>query len=113
MNPRRPADKYELQGCGFHACVGTAFSEATIPEVLKQIFRLKNLRRAEGPAGRLAGFSLPTYGTESPVYLDDAGNMSYWPGAMTLVVSRPMLAWGAGDADGVRSTTSDGIFEGR
>ena len=87
VNPRRPTDKYQLQSAGFHECLGLHFSEHTIPEVLKVIFRLKNLRRAEGAPGRLAGFNLPTNGTDSPIFLDDAGNLTYWPGSMTLVVS--------------------------
>lgn len=85
VNPRRPADKYHLQGSGFHKCLGIEYCEKTIPEVIKAIFRLKNLRRAEGAAGRLAGFTVDTYGTESPVYIDDTGNITYWPGSMTLL----------------------------
>lgn len=87
VDPRRPADRYQLQGCGFHECLGLQFSEHTIPEVLKVIFRLKNLRRAEGVPGRLAGFTLSNYKTDSPVYLDDAGNLTNWPSSLTLVVS--------------------------
>jgi linoleate 10R-lipoxygenase len=87
VNPRRPADSYHLQGSGFHECLGLNLSEQTIPEIIKVIFRLKNLRRAEGVAGRLAGFLLPSNGTDAPVYLDATGNITYWPGTMTLVVS--------------------------
>lgn len=87
VNPRRPADSYHLQSSGFHECMGIEYCAKTMPEVIKVIFRLKNLRRAEGVAGRLAGFALEQYGTESPVYLDDTGNITYWPGSMTLVVS--------------------------
>ncbi|EKM61753.1 uncharacterized protein PHACADRAFT_190940, partial [Phanerochaete carnosa HHB-10118-sp] len=85
VNPRRPADKFHLQGSGFHECLGIELTEKTVSEVIKVIFRLKNLRRAEGAAGRLAGLSLDVYGTESPVYLDETGNLTYWPSAMTLV----------------------------
>ena len=72
--------------------MGIEYCEKTIPEVIKVIFRLKNLRRAEGVAGRLAGFTTETYGTESPVYIDDTGNITYWPGSMTLVVSSKCFA---------------------
>ncbi|GJE97837.1 heme peroxidase [Phanerochaete sordida] len=85
VNPLRPAEKYQLQGSGFQDGFGTDFSERTVAEVIKVIFRLKNLRRAESAAGKLAGFSLDVYGTNSPVYLDDTGNLTYWPGSMTLI----------------------------
>ena len=58
-----------------------------MPEVIKVIFSLPGLRRAEGAPGKLAGFTTNTYGTDSPIYIDDAGNLTYWPGSMTLVVS--------------------------
>lgn len=80
VDPRRPDNRYHLYESGLDF-------PGTIPEVIKVIFRLKNLRRAEGAAGRMAGFTLPTYGTDGPMYLDDAGNLSHWPGSMTLVVS--------------------------
>ncbi|KIP04938.1 hypothetical protein PHLGIDRAFT_120295, partial [Phlebiopsis gigantea 11061_1 CR5-6] len=85
VDPRRPTDRYQLQSAGFHECLGLRMSEHTLPEVLKAVFRLPRLRRAPGPAGRLAGFTLPVNGTENPVYLDDAGNLTYWPGSMILV----------------------------
>ena len=77
-----------LLGLGFHECLGLHLTEQTIPEILKVIFRLKNLRRAEGPAGRLAGFTVPLHGTEVPLYLDEEGKVSYWARSMTFVVSR-------------------------
>ena len=60
--------------------------ENTIPEMIKVIFRLKNLRRADGVAGKLVGFTASQYGTDSLLYLDATGNVTPWPGAMTLVV---------------------------
>lgn len=87
MNVNRPPEKYLLQGAGFHECLGLHFSEQAILEMIKVIFRLKNLRRAEGAAGVLAGFTQPSNGTDVPLYLDDTGNVTYWPGSLTLVVS--------------------------
>lgn len=87
MNPRRPADKYLLQGSGFHECFGLHLTEQAIPAMLRSIFKLKNLRRAAGAQGRLAGFYQPTNGTEVPVYIDAAGNTTFWPGSLVLVVS--------------------------
>ena len=87
VNPRRPASSYHLQGGGFHQCMGIEYVEQTVPEIIKAVFRLKGIRRAEGAAGRLAGFELDTNGTASPVYIDATGNMPFWPVSLTVVVS--------------------------
>lgn len=86
VDPRRPKDKYQLQGAGFHNCPGYTFAEQTIPEILKIVFSLKNLRRAEGTAGKMAGFMLNAFGTDNRMYLDNTGNVTPWPGSLTLVV---------------------------
>ena len=58
VNPRRPAKAYELQVAGFHGCPGVAFVAATIPEIIKIVFKLPNLRRAPGSAGICKSFNL-------------------------------------------------------
>ncbi|KDQ11187.1 hypothetical protein BOTBODRAFT_35487 [Botryobasidium botryosum FD-172 SS1] len=40
-----------LQGAGFHKCIGVAFSEKTMPEVFKAIFRLEEIRSEVGKGG--------------------------------------------------------------
>ncbi len=40
-------------GYGPHICLGRYVSEVTIPEMIAGLLRLKNLRRAPGPAGRI------------------------------------------------------------
>lgn len=40
-------------GYGPHICVGRYVSEVTIPEMIAGLLRLKNLRRAPGPSGRI------------------------------------------------------------
>ena len=58
----------------------------TFPELLRVIFGLKGLRRAEDPAGHMANFMLDTFGTGNKMYLDSTGNWSPWPGSLTVVV---------------------------
>ncbi|KAJ6549816.1 heme peroxidase [Mycena capillaripes] len=87
VDPTRPSTVYTaLNGTGFHGCPGVAFAEHTIVEVVKVVFRLKNLRRAPGDAGRLAGFKQVINKTETNVYLTPYGTTSPWPGSMYLVV---------------------------
>lgn len=61
--------------------------EEVAPQVLRSIFKLKNIRRAEGVAGQLVGAAIETLGTDTPFYLDTRGLVSSWPGSMTVVVS--------------------------
>lgn len=49
----RPFSDYIIWGTGMHTCFGAAINEAMIPAILKPLLRQKNLRRAEGAAGRV------------------------------------------------------------
>ena len=74
--------------------MGLDFAANTIPEVLKVIFGLKNLRRAEDPAGHMAQFMLNQFGTDNKMYIDNTGNFSPWPGSLTVIVSGLHLWFG-------------------
>ena len=63
------------------------FVPQTIPEIIKVIFRLKNIRRAPGRAGNMASFMLNQFGTDNKLYLTNTGMVSPWPGSLTIVVS--------------------------
>lgn len=86
VDPTRPKASYQNQGAGFHGCPGVNFAEQTIPEILRIVFSLKNIRRAPGAAGKMAGFMLNQFGTDNRMYLTDTGNLSPWPGSLTIVV---------------------------
>ncbi|KAJ7078001.1 heme peroxidase [Mycena belliarum] len=85
VDPTRPASSYNLNGTGFHGCPGVTYAEQTIAEMVKVIFKLKNIRRAAGDAGKLAGFKSIINETETNVYLTPYGTTSPWPGSMYLV----------------------------
>ena len=63
------------------------------------MFKLQNVRRAPGDAGRLAGFTEIVNETESNVYIKPNGTTSPWPGPMYLVVSRRFQKHGFFDFD--------------
>ncbi|KAF9039702.1 heme peroxidase [Hymenopellis radicata] len=65
VDPSRPVASYSLNGTGFHGCPGVTYAEQTIAEILKVVFKLKNVRRAAGDAGRLAGFKTVINETET------------------------------------------------
>lgn len=75
----RPPSSYSIPGYDL-------FLEDTIPDVIKAIFRLKNLRRAEGVAGQLTGFTVDEFGTQAKMFLDDTGCFGRRAGSMILLV---------------------------
>ncbi|KAJ7327590.1 heme peroxidase [Mycena albidolilacea] len=86
VDPTRPASAYATQnGTGFHVCPGVSLTELTMLEIVKAVFGLKNVRRAPGDAGLLAGFTQLVNETETKVYITPYGTTSAWPGSMTLV----------------------------
>ena len=86
VDPTRPRAAYNLNGTGFHGCPGVTYAEQTIAEILKVVFTLRNVRRAPGDAGRLAGYTTVVNETETNVYVQPDGTTSSWPGPMYLVV---------------------------
>ena len=53
FNPDRPASHYMLFGYGLHWCTGAFIATAQITQTLKALLLKENLRRADGPDGRL------------------------------------------------------------
>ncbi|KAF9466792.1 heme peroxidase [Collybia nuda] len=86
IDPTRPASSYNLNGAGFHNCPGTAFASEAITEIVKSIFKLKNLRRAPGNAGKLQGFTEIINQTETDYYIQRDGSVNFWPGSLQIVV---------------------------
>ncbi|TFK58570.1 heme peroxidase, partial [Pluteus cervinus] len=86
VDPTRPNSAYNLNGTGFHTCPGVTYAVQTIAEIVKVVFKLKNVRRAPGNAGRLAGFTEIINETETNVFIKPNGTLSPWPGSMVLVV---------------------------
>ncbi|EIM82504.1 heme peroxidase [Stereum hirsutum FP-91666 SS1] len=85
IDPSRNKTSYNLNGCGFHGCPGVTYAEQTIAEIVKVVFKLKNVRRAAGNAGKLQSFVDIVNETETSVYMSPNGTLSPWPGAMHLV----------------------------
>ncbi len=87
IDPTRPRASYRNQGAGFHLCPGIDFAEETFTEIIKYLFLLPGLRRAEGAAGVLAGFDADQFGTNGRMYIGASGNWSPWPGSLFVDVS--------------------------
>lgn len=59
----RPWETYILWGYGLHACFGAHINRAVLPAMLKPLLAQQNLRRAQGPRGRIdqAGTPFPQH----------------------------------------------------
>jgi len=85
IDPNRPKTSYNLNGSGFHNCIGVEYSIQVIAEILRVVFKLQNVRRAQGDAVRLSGFTEIVNETETNVFIKPNGTTSPWPGSMYLV----------------------------
>jgi linoleate 10R-lipoxygenase len=86
VNAHRPVSSYNLNGVGFHLCPGATYAVQTIAEIVKVVFKLKNIRRAPGDAGKLARFTEIVRETETDLFVQRDGSVSPWPGSMYIVV---------------------------
>ncbi|KAF8878550.1 heme peroxidase [Infundibulicybe gibba] len=80
----RPKASYNLGGTGFHKCPGVEYAEQTIAEILRVVFRLKNVRvhQASGPTQWLYDGHKRN---ETNMFITPIGSTSPWPGSMHLV----------------------------
>ncbi|KAJ6544684.1 hypothetical protein DFH09DRAFT_1088549, partial [Mycena vulgaris] len=85
VDPSRPLDSYNLNGAGFYIYLGVTYAVQTIVEIVKVVFKRKNVRRAAGDPGKLAGFKTTVNETETNENLTAYGTTSAWPGSMYLV----------------------------
>ncbi|KAJ7443813.1 heme peroxidase [Mycena latifolia] len=85
VNPTRPASSYNLNGTGFHGCPGVTYAVQVIAEIVKVVFKLKNVRRAAGNAGKLSKFKMMINEAETNLYLTSYGTTTPWPSSMHLV----------------------------
>ncbi|KAN0062754.1 hypothetical protein ACQY0O_004949 [Thecaphora frezii] len=84
VHPRRPRDSYMLLGHGLHRCFGARLITPCLVSIVKEIFRLKNLRRAAGKAGELTKMTEEVGGTPVHLYLDRNWGESPIPTSMVV-----------------------------
>jgi cytochrome P450 len=65
LNPHRPFKDYTLLGSGLHFCFGARLVGPSLAATLREVFKLKNVRRAPGKQGhftktehKLAGITM-------------------------------------------------------
>jgi hypothetical protein len=84
LNPHRPFSDYILLGHGFHFCFGARLVGSSLAATLKEVFKLKNLRRAPGAQGHFTVVEHEFAGIKMRHYLDGNAKESPIPTTLTL-----------------------------
>jgi len=84
LDPHRPFKAYTLLGHGLHFCFGARLVGPAIAATLKEVFKLKNVRRAPGQRGRFATLDHETAGVKMKVYLDPNAKESPIPTTLNI-----------------------------
>lgn len=84
INPHRPFSAYILLGHGLHFCFGARMVGASLAATLREVFKLKNLRRASGRLGRFTVVGHEFAGVRMRKYLDANAKESPIPTTLTL-----------------------------
>jgi len=84
LDPFRPISSYTLLGHGLHFCFGARLVGCSLAATLREVFKLKNIRRAPGKLGHFAITEDHIAGIKMTHYLDSASKESPIPTSLTL-----------------------------
>jgi len=80
----RPQKSYNLTPMLRHPD-GVDLAVVFASEVLREVFKLKNVKRAAGDAGRLVKFTTVINKTDTDMYVTRTGGTSPFPGSMQIM----------------------------
>ena len=63
----------------------------TIAEYVKIVFKLPGIRRAPGPSGQMKKINMIMNETDTDLYIQRNGTLSWWPGSLQLMVSTSII----------------------
>jgi len=84
LNPHRPFNDYTLLGYGLHSCFGFRLVGSSLAATLREVFKLKNVRRAPGKLGKFTIVEHDLAGIKLRNYLDSSSKESPIPTSLTL-----------------------------
>jgi len=84
LNPHRSLKDYTLLGHGMHFCFGARLVGCSLAATLREVFKLKNVRRANGKLGRFTVVEQDLAGITMRHYLDSSSKESPIPTSLTL-----------------------------
>lgn len=85
LDPHRPLSSYILLGHGLHFCFGARIVGPALVSTLKEVFRLKNLRRAPGRQGQFSTLEHEVAGVKMRIYLDADAKETPIPTTLRLI----------------------------
>lgn len=85
IDPHRPMEKYMLMGHGMHYCLGARLVGIPILSMIKEVFKLKNLRRAAGRAGHFTRITEDLNGSKAHLYLDSNSTEVPFPSSLAVM----------------------------
>jgi len=84
LDPFRPVKDYTLLGHGLHFCFGARLVGCSLAATLREVFKLKNIRRAPGRQGHFSTTTHEFAGVQMKYYLDENSKESPIPTTLTL-----------------------------
>jgi cytochrome P450 len=87
LDPHRPRDTYLTMGFGMHACFGRRLAVTGLTAMIKEIFKLKGLKRANGKLGQFTTVEQDIGSVKKRLWLDANARESTVPTTLTLEYS--------------------------
>jgi Cytochrome P450/Animal haem peroxidase len=84
LNPHRPLKDYILLGDGLHYCFGARLVSSSLVATLREVFKLKKVRRGKGRGGSLVRVEEEIAGVRFRKYLDANAGESPVPTTLTI-----------------------------
>lgn len=84
LNPHRRFDDYAPLGHGMHSCFDPRMFGSSLAATLREIFKLKNLRRSPGKLGNFTVVERDLAGIKMRRYLDSSAKEVYLPASLTV-----------------------------
>lgn len=84
LDPHRPFSAYTLLGHGLHFCFGARLVGCSLAATLREVFKLKNIRRATGRQGKFHTVEHDIAGVNQRLYLDANAKESPIPTSLVI-----------------------------
>lgn len=109
LDPHRPFEQYTLLGHGLHFCFGARLVGPSLAATLREVFKLRNVRRAPGKQGRFSTTEHKLAGITMRHYLDASSKESPIPTSLRLHYdSDDVVANGVNGVNGITNGHSNG-----
>lgn len=84
INPERAHGDYLMFRHGATRILNDDFLLKTMPQVIRAVFSLKNIRRAPGRPGQLKRFTVDWHGAPRKLYVNSKGAITPWPESLVI-----------------------------